>query len=121
MTMRSALLSLFVMGCDPMYSVSGRVAHADGGGVSDVAVTLECNGRVMLSGERSTRSIDGGSFALSGVGCLPDDCRLLYRQAQGTGSGRLRCLSRSFACGPDGCNVARVEITLEPATAGRSN
>jgi hypothetical protein len=110
MITRAVLLSAALMGCDPGYSVTGHVTEADGGGVSGVLVSLECGGREMLSGKRIARSVDGGSFLLMGVGCVPDDCRLVFRDILGTGSMRLQCQWRSFMCGQKSCNQATVEF-----------
>jgi hypothetical protein len=112
MILRSALLGFLLAGCDPGYAVSGRVSEADGGGLREVVVTLECDGHEVLSGQRTTQSQDGGLFLLMGVGCIPEQCRLSFKHPGGTVLTKLTCHSRSFMCARTACSEAEAEVAF---------
>lgn len=99
------LILMWFVGCDPQIRIAGRIV--DGGSAS---VKLVCPSRARVSVESETVSNTDGEFVFEGVGCLPNDCRVV---AQGksalVGSG---CRHTARGCARDRCTDAELTIDL---------
>jgi hypothetical protein len=108
---QAILCVLWLAGCDPGYSVVGRVSSADGGVVADVEISLACGDAGMLSGPTMTHTDDGGKFQLTGVGCIPTGCKLAVDGNRKVEPMGLRCHGRSFMCARTECSEATAELS----------